>query len=449
MNMKPSSETFLSRLFLVLLISLCILIPIMCVHGHATAEEVSTPTDTETTVPTAPAPAFDFKFRCTDTYSSQVEELLKITIIDQHNSGWRKVEVRIDGDAWENVTGKITSESTYSFYVWKNCTVTIRVTDKLGNQHTGKKVIDIFDFTSPTVTAGIRNTLLHVEAADTQSGVAGVKVNDMLFTTLVDGQLDVQLQELLNSYQKLTIYAIDNAGNKSNSVVLTNPYYVAPTCPATATPEPTATPKPTKKPSSGNSSSSTKKPKATATPAVTEAPTPEVTVVPPIVTPYVVGPGQPYVSEANMGVQSMLYSAHTNKQFIEVASRNGEVYYLVIDYDKPIDQEGDLYETYFLNAVDDRDLLAVLEEDEIPTPTPTVVPTTAPTPIPVVQPEPEPESEPDNSAAMLGVIVILLIAGGGAAFWFIKHKGGNNQRRPIENEYDDLEDEEDAEIIDD
>ena len=191
--------------------------------------------------------------------------------------------------------------------------------------------------------------------------------------------------------------------------MLTNPYYVAPTCPATATPEPTATPKPTKKPSSG--SSSTKKPKATATPAVTAAP--EVTVVPPMVTPYVIGPGQPYVSEANMGVQSMLYSAHTNKQFIEVASRNGEVYYLVIDYDKPIDAEGDLYETYFLNMVDDRDLLAVLEEDEIPTPTPTVAPTTAPTPIPVVQPEPEPE--PDNSATLMGMMVLLLAAGGGAA----------------------------------
>lgn len=445
MNMKPSSETFLSRLFLVLLISLCILIPIMCVHGHATAEEVSTPTDTETTVPTAPAPAFDFKFRCTDTYSSQVEELLKITIIDQYNSGWRKIEVRIDSDAWENVTGKISAESTYQFYVWKNCTVSVRVTDKLGNQHTGKKVIDIFDFTPPTVTAGIRNTLLHVEAADSQSGVAGVKVNDMLFTTLVDGQLDVQLQELLNSYERLTIYAIDNAGNKSNSVVLTNPYYVAPTCPATATPEPTATPKPTKKPSSG--SSSTKKPQATATPVVTETPAPEITVVPPIVTPYVVGPGQPYVSEANMNVQSMLYSAHTNKQFIEVASKNGEVYYLVIDYDKPIDEAGELYETYFLNTVDDRDLLAVLEEDEIPTPTPTVTPTTAPTPVPVVQPEPEPE--PDNSTAMLGMIVLLLAAGGCAAFWFIKQKGGKNQRQPIENEYDDLEDEEDDEIIDD
>ena len=114
-------------------------------------------------------------------------------------------------------------------------------------------------------------------------------------------------------------------------------------------------------------------------------------MVPPMVTPYVVGPGQPYVSEANMNVQSMLYSAHTNKQFIEVASKNGEVYYLVIDYDKPIDEAGELYETYFLNTVDDRDLLAVLEEDEIPTPTPTVTPTTAPTPVPVVQPEPEPE----------------------------------------------------------
>ena len=326
MSMKPSSETFLSRLFLIMMLIICLLLPLLTITARASAEEPATSTD----IVTDPTPAFDFKFQCTGSYSSQVEELLKITIIDQYNSGWRKVEIRIDNDAWENVTGKVSSESTYKFYVWKNCTVTVRVTDKLGNQHTGKKVIDIFDFTAPTVTAGIRNTLLHVEAADSQSGVAGVKVNNMLFTTLVDGQLDVQLQELLNSYQKLTIYAIDNAGNKSNSVVLTNPYYVAPTCPATATPEPTATPKPTKKPSSG--SSSTQKPKATATPAVTAAP--EVTVVPPMVTPYVIGPGQPYVSEANMGVQSMLYSAHTNKQFIEVASRNGEVYYLVIDYAK-------------------------------------------------------------------------------------------------------------------
>lgn len=434
MSMKPSSETFLSRLFLIMMLIICLLLPLLTITARASAEEPATSTD----IVTDPTPAFDFKFQCTGSYSRQVEELLKITIIDQYSSGWRKVEVRIDNDAWENVTGKVSSESTYKFYVWKNCTVTVRVTDKLGNQHTGKKVIDIFDFTAPTVTAGIRNTLLHVEAADSQSGVAGVKVNDMLFTTLVDGQLDVQLQELLNSYQKLTIYAIDNAGNKSNSVVLTNPYYVAPTCPATATPEPTATPKPTKKPSSG--SSSTKKPKATATPVFTAAP--EVTVVPPMVTPYVIGPGQPYVSEANMGVQSMLYSAHTNKQFIEVASRNGEVYYLVIDYDKPIDAEGDLYETYFLNMVDDRDLLAVLEEDEIPTPTPTVAPTTAPTSIPVVQPDPEPE--PDNSAALMGMMILLLAAGGGAAFWFIKQKGGKSSRQPIENEYDDLEDEDDS-----
>ena len=434
MNMKPSSETFLSCLFLIMLIIICVLLPFLAINAKACAEELATSTD----IVTEPTPAFDFQFQCAELCSSQVEELLKITIIDQYNSGWRKVEVRIDNDAWENVTSKVSSESTYKFYVWKNCTVTIRVTDKLGNQHTGKKVIDIFDFTAPTVTAGIRNTLLHVEAADSQSGIAGVKVNDMLFTTLVDGQLDVQLQELLNSYQTLTIYAIDNAGNKSNSVVLTNPYYVAPTCPANATPEPTATPKPTKKPSS--SSSSTKKPSTTATPAATEEPV--VTVVPPMVTPYVVGPGQPYVSEANMGVQSMLYSAHTNKQFIEVASRNGEVYYLVIDYDKPVDAEGDLYETYFLNMVDDRDLLSVLEEDEIPTPTPTIAPTTAPTQLPVIQPSPEPA--PDNSATIMGMMVLLLAAGGGVAFWFIKQRSSKSSRHPIETEYDDLEDDDDS-----
>ena len=31
------------------------------------------------------------------------------------------------------------------------------------------------------------------------------------------------------------------------------------------------------------------------------------------------------------------------------------MFYMVIDYDKPLDEDGEQYETYFLNLVDSRD----------------------------------------------------------------------------------------------
>ena len=67
------------------------------------------------------------------------------------------------------------------------------------------------------------------------------------------------------------------------------------------------------------------------------------------------------------------------KQFITVQTRKGETYYLVIDYDKPLDKDGEQYETYFLNLVDDRDLFGVVSKDEQPTPEPTATPTPQPT----------------------------------------------------------------------
>ena len=39
----------------------------------------------------------------------------------------------------------------------------------------------------------------------------------------------------------------------------------------------------------------------------------------------------------------------------------GSTFYIVIDYDKPVDEEGEQYETYFLGVVDEADLLAAFE----------------------------------------------------------------------------------------
>ena len=93
----------------------------------------------------------------------------------------------------------------------------------------------------------------------------------------------------------------------------------------------------------------------------TFVPTAEPTAQPTAMPEYIqTGPGQAFTGSGNMHTLDVLYSAHTNKQFISLETKSGQTYYLVIDYDKPIDEEADIYETYFLNLVDDRDLLALL-----------------------------------------------------------------------------------------
>ncbi len=49
------------------------------------------------------------------------------------------------------------------------------------------------DLTAPVLTASINGTTLQVDAKDDLSGVAGVQVNSMLFTTLTNGILNVEL----------------------------------------------------------------------------------------------------------------------------------------------------------------------------------------------------------------------------------------------------------------
>ena len=59
----------------------------------------------------------------------------------------------------------------------------------------------------------------------------------------------------------------------------------------------------------------------------------------------------------------MLYDKATNKQFITVQTKNGNTFFIVIDYDAPINEDEEQYQTYFLNMVDESDLLALLDED--------------------------------------------------------------------------------------
>ena len=392
---------------------------------------------------------------------------VRIKITPKTDSAWDKVKYRLDSGEWVEIKEKFTLLDGYYYVdleVADNAVMTVRLLDAAGDFMDEKKEIHIFDRLAPVVTAGFRDKLLHVEAPDDLSGAAGVQVNGLLFTTLENGQLDVRMEDLLLTYSQLAIRAYDYAGNFSEPITLDNPYYVAPTPTPKATKKPnpkpttvpTEAPKPTKKPSGGKTQD-TDKPAATKEP-VTPAATPEPVVIiitqPPVVTPepiikteYVpLGPGQPFTGSGNMQTLDVLYSASTNKQFITVQSKKGQTYYMVIDYDKPIDEANEIYETYFLNMVDDRDLLSVLSDDEIvATPTPQIVYVTPePTAVPAVTPDPTPQTEkPVFNQSALFLLLIVLLGGGGAAYWFLKKKKDAPKPRTMdESGFDDEEDEE-------
>ena len=323
----------------------------------------------------------------------------------------------------------------------QNGQLLVRVTDPQGVLFTEEATVRCFDRQAPVVSASFdANMLLHVDAQDDLSGVAGIQINALLFTKLESGALNVRMEEALNQYEKLAIRAFDFAGNFSELITLENPYYAKPT------EAPTTAPQPTK--DMGNTGGGSGNNKPTATPKPTVVPTQDDRVIYPtqmpvtatptpiIQTEYVpLGPGMPYKSSGNMHTLDMLYSAATNKQFITVQARNGATFYLIIDYDKPIDEDAELYETYFLNLVDERDLLALLSDEELPSPTPEVIVVTpAPTTVPTVTAAPmdagvSGKNDSAKSLLLLAVVAVLGL-GGACIFLLLKQKKAAPQPSP-------------------
>ena len=179
-------------------------------------------------------------------------------------------------------------------------------------------------------------------------------------------------------------------------------------------------------------------------------------------------PGEGFTKDGNLVTRDLLYDKYTNKQFITVQTSGGNTFYIVIDYDKPVDEDGEQYQTYFFSIVDEADLLAAAEAAgvELPACECTVkcaagaINTDCPVcavnmsecvgtkaePEPVDEPEsaePEPEQK-SNTGTLLLILAVALIGGG--AGWYFKVYRPKHQRaeQPEEDYGDDLEDYDDT-----
>ena len=411
-----------------------------------TAEPTVEPTPTPQPTQAPPADAYKITFGMPQGWSSAASVRVTIRVQDKRQCGWQKVEVRgaaLQGGDWLDVTQRFVDAQDDKIQVdtVQNGQLLVRVTDPQGTLFMEETTVRCFDRQAPTVSASFdANMLLHVDAQDDLSGVAGIQINALLFTKLESGALNVRMEEALKQYEKLVIRAFDFAGNFSELITLENPYYAKPT------EAPTTAPQPTKDTSNVSGGNNENKPTATLKP--TAVPTQDssasyptqmpvtATPTPIIQTEYVpLGPGMPYKSSGNMHTLDMLYSAATNKQFITVQARNGATFYLIIDYDKPIDEDAELYETYFLNLVDERDLLALLSDEELPSPTPEVIVVTPePTAVPAVTVAPadaatNKQSDSTKSLLLLAVIALLGL-GGTCVFLLLKQKKAAPQPSP-------------------
>lgn len=413
------------------------------------------PTDMPTLEPTAlPEAAYEITMLPPEGWYLN-RAVMELTITDLNGTGWENVKITLN--SLTLIDGELPSGHMW-IELKDNCTVKVIVTDPYGQEHSEKVEIRCFDHAAPMLKASIKGEYLWVEASDAESGIAAVQVNGTRYEAakLTDGKLKIHLKQYADAYEQLLVQAVDKVGNPSRAIALANPFFhntptTAPTnTPKPAnTPQPTAVSHPTRKPGGGSSGDrgisgkghSGSRATATPSPVPTAAPTemifPAATV--PVYTE--TRQGFPFSGTANSFTRDLLYDKATNKQFIAIETRNGDLFYMIIDYDKPLDEKGEKYETYFLNLVDSRDLLDIVDAKDIPDEPEVIYVTPEPTSLPTAAPVPSTrEATSKGSGGVAAGIMGLLLAAAGGALWYFKQKKG--KKCPPVQEYDFDSDEE-------
>lgn len=90
------------------------------------------------------------------------------------------------------------------------------------------------DTTPPYISAELSGDMLHIEAGDDDTGVDAIYINGKRINYRVDNALDLVFEDFADmENETVSVYAIDFAGNQSETVEVKNPYYKAPEKPFT------------------------------------------------------------------------------------------------------------------------------------------------------------------------------------------------------------------------
>ncbi|GHT77963.1 bacteriocin [Actinomycetota bacterium] len=261
------------------------------------------------------------------------------------------------------------------------------------------------DTTPPELSASLSGDALTIEAKDDTSGIAAVYIDGHRVNALSGGKAAVNLKDYAGGAAKVSIYAVDGAGNNSNTVTLENPYYRAPVALSPQTPA--------QQTSSSNSGSSASAGSTSPGAATAPAANPQTQTETQTTESAIPNEGGAFTPG---GAGTVLdHATDTDgKEFYTIASASGAVYYLIIDKQRT---DGG---AYFLNAVTEADLLA-LAEDADAGGIGTAIQKEEPAPEPEQTPEPTPAPEPEKDSGMgAGTVIFLIIAAaiaGGAAYY--------------------------------
>lgn len=103
------------------------------------------------------------------------------------------------------------------------------------------------------------------------------------------------------------------------------------------------------------------------------------------------------------------------KEFFTIITPDENVFYLIIDRQRNTEN------VYFLNAVTERDLLALAEKSGDMEGSISAIPEVPADPEPIPEPDPEPEPEPDppksSNTGMIILVVAVVLIGGGAGYY--------------------------------
>lgn len=208
------------------------------------------------------------------------------------------------------------------------------------------------DTAPPVLEVTPDGDMLSVSASDDISGVEAVYIDENRVNSLADGKATVILKDYAGTDKKISVYAVDYAGNRSEAKTLDNPYYKEPA--AQEIPVQSAAPAAeTQRPAPQNTAAVTQpreNSQAQATSSAQAANTTENETVSSV-------PEGAFTPEGTGTVLDRSTGTDGDKQFYTIKTEAGNIFYLIIDGKR------DNNNVYFLNGVTESDLMALAEKD--------------------------------------------------------------------------------------